>query len=873
MQKIIITHKNTDFDALGSLVAAKLLYPDFTPILGHIHTKRVEEFIRLHKDFLNFTSPKNVDWIKVKEVILVDFQDFSRGEGIENIENKDNIKWIIYDHHPEQKFDAKPFFKYVQEIGSTSTILCKYLIEKNINPDFLTATIIALGIYADTGKFTYPNTKPQDLEMASWLLKNGADLNIISEYTTLTLQENHFELSNDLMSNSEIINYGSLKILLSYSVSENYIHDLYLISHKLSEYYSVDSIILVVKMQKNIYIIARSNSSHFNLLEILKEYNPKGHYQAVFVKLKDCNIENIIDNLKNKIKSYSFSNVFAKDIMSSPVRTINKNMEINKANELLLRYGHNGFVVIDDNKKVVGIITRRDIDKALHHNMGKSLVKDFMSSNIVSIDENTEFNKIEELMINKNMGRFPVLRNGNLVGIVTRTDILKTLYSKEIKQNIYSKLEPVSNINLKEKMKSYFTKEQFEFLNFAGKEADKLGYKIFLVGGGVRDLILDNNKKDIDIDIVVEINHNNDATDFAKHLSKLLNCKLIIHDKYRTAKLKLPFATIDVATARTEFYEFSASSPSVDFSTIKQDLYRRDFTINALAVSLNSSNFGYILDFFNGYEDIQIKTLKILHNFSFVEDPNRIFRLVRFSSKLGFNIDSETKKIAINTMNLGRFDCFINDRIKNEIKIIFTNQYNPVKNIKILDDLNSLRFFSKDVKYKNIEKKLIRLYKYINFIKKYYPNINIKEWLIYLMIIFNEIKNNEEYEKIISLFRFEKEEEKSIKDTRRIDYSINWRELADSDIYFFWKKFSTEVLIYSLAFNEDRVLLKSLFKYWFKLKNIKLNIDGHFIKNKGINDGKKIGYILEVVLLAKLNGKIKTFDDEKNMVIDLIRNC
>ncbi|GIW21352.1 MAG: hypothetical protein KatS3mg068_0359 [Candidatus Sericytochromatia bacterium] len=479
MKKIIVTHKNTDFDALGSLVAAKLLYPEFVPVLGHIHTKRVEEFIRIHKDFLNFTSTKLIDWNNVEEVIMVDFQEIQRSEDLDNIKNKDKVKWFIYDHHPEQNMEVKAEIQDIREIGATSTILCDYLVKNNITPDFLTSTIIALGIYADTGKFTYPNTKPKDLEMASWLLKNGADLNIISEYTTLTLEENHIDLSNSLMSNSEILNCGNIKVLFSYYTLEDYVHDLSLISHKLLEYYSTDAIILIVQMQKWIYIIAKSNLSNFNLIEILKEYNPKGHYQAVFCKISNIDINDIIFKVKNKLISYKLSKIYAKDIMSSPVRTINKRLEINKANDLLLRYGHNGFIVIDDNKKVVGIISRRDIDKALHHNMGNSLVKDFMTTNIISIDENTEFTEIEKLMIKKNIGRFPVLKEGNLIGIVTRTDILKTLYSKEIKSNTYSKSEIFSDINLKEKMKSFFTKEQFNFLDFISNEADKLGYKIF----------------------------------------------------------------------------------------------------------------------------------------------------------------------------------------------------------------------------------------------------------------------------------------------------------------------------------------------------------------------------------------------------------
>ncbi|GIW21354.1 MAG: hypothetical protein KatS3mg068_0361 [Candidatus Sericytochromatia bacterium] len=153
--------------------------------------------------------------------------------------------------------------------------------------------------------------------------------------------------------------------------------------------------------------------------------------------------------------------------------------------------------------------------------------------------------------------------------------------------------------------------------------------------------------------------------------------------------------------------------------------------------------------------------------------------------------------------------------------------------LKLLSELNSLRFFSNDVKYKNIERKIKRAYRYINLFKEFNNDIELKEWIIYLMIIFDEIKNNNEYERIINLFRFQKEEEKAIRDIKKIDFSVNWKDFSDSDIYFFWKKFSIEVLIYSLATNENnRLLLKSIFKYWFKLRNIKIFINGDFFKNQ-----------------------------------------
>ncbi len=876
--KVIITHKNTDFDALSSLVAAHKLHHDYIPVLGYLQNKKVHEFLRLHKDAFNLVDIKSIEWEKVTDIIMVDFHELSRTEALEYIPDLEKINWIIYDHHPEQKLEVNPIYAEIRETGSTAGILIKHLKEKNIQISFLESTLLAIGIYSDTGNLTFPNTKPDDALGVAWLLENNADLNIVSEYTHLSLQDDQVNLMNDMMANIEIKEYGKTKILFSSQSIDKFIPDLSLITQKLTDFYSSDITFVVVKMQKWTYIIARSISSDFNLMLFIQEFYPKGHKQACFSKVKNIGPEEIIIKIKENLKNLSKTKITASQIMSSPVRTISKNMSVEKAYKLMIRYGHNGFVAIEGDI-VEGIISRRDVEKALHHGLKNSDVKDFMSDSLVVIKPDTTFEQIESLMIENNMGRFPVIGDGKLVGIVTRTDILKVIYNKEIKEESISieNTELKNNINLKNKMQEHFNIQTFEFLKMAGTVADKLGYKAYIVGGGVRDLIIDS-KKDVDIDIVIE----GDAIIFAKKMAEIFSGNVISHDKYGTAKLKIkngfdgqsPEESIDIATSRTEFYEYPAANPSVDFSTIRQDLYRRDFTMNALAISLNSDTFGEILDFFNGYRDIEYKRIRILHNLSFIEDPNRIFRAVRLEQKLGFTIGRLTSEMAVRAMQTGKFDYFMNDRIKTELKKILTEKYNAIDNIKRLSELKALNCISPTIEYDLISVKLKKLSRYIKIFRNSY-NSKVEEWILYINILLNEIKEEEYFEKIFIQFRFSKEEEKIIRMFRALTFEIkrfNWQDAPDSDIYYFWKKYPIETLICAMACINDRIIKNSIHNYYTKLKDIKLIIDGNYLKSMGIEKGRMLGEILESVLLAKLNGKIQTFEEEKDFVEQLMNS-
>lgn len=412
------------------------------------------------------------------------------------------------------------------------------------------------------------------------------------------------------------------------------------------------------------------------------------------------------------------------------------------------------------------------------------------------------------------------------------------------------------------------SKDDFNLILNIGKLADKNNIKAYLVGGLVRDLIR-GELFYVDIDIILEEN----AISFARKVSKFLAKQITVFEKYGTAKVKLSDAkNIDFATCRTEVYDFPASHPKVTFSTLKKDLFRRDFTINSIAMSINSESFGELVDPFNGYLDIKNKNITVLHDLSFIDDPNRIIRAVRFCSKLDFDIDSKTKKLAIESMNSGIFDYYMNDRIKTELKTLFSNKYKPVNNIKKLAELNSLRFFEPKLDFTKIEVFLNKIFTKIDFFEKEL-NLKVVQWILYTSFLLNQIEEEKNYFKLVDLFKFDKIELKIISETQNIDFlyqSLSNHVLSPYDVYHILNKYSIESIIYLMAISDSPKLNEMLLHYFQKTKQTEISITGFDLIKLGVKNGKLIGVIIGKIKEAKINGKIFTFQDELDLAKTLV---
>lgn len=384
-------------------------------------------------------------------------------------------------------------------------------------------------------------------------------------------------------------------------------------------------------------------------------------------------------------------------------------------------------------------------------------------------------------------------------------------------------------------------------LKIISDNANKMGFNVYIVGGVVRDLIL--NKKIIDVDILCDF----DATILAKKLEEVSICKIQeLKKEFRTAKIVVNGMCFDVATTRCEVYPKSGCLPQiVDYGvSLLEDSKRRDFTINTLVLSLNKDNFLQIIDpSEKGLDDLENKTLRILHNKSFIDDPTRILRMLKFMFRFDFKPDTSTFNLMCDYLKKTNYDiCYY--RIKSE----FIQTFNLNKS-EILDyflENNIYKLFTNNVN-KNINS--IKVQKIINKYKKQIKQI----YSIYLGIIVK----NEDYDKLP--FNFTAYEKKTYSDIIKV-FETNIDTSDNYQIYKLFKDKNVEaILVYYLKTNDNNVI-----KYLDKLKDIKLSITGKDLIKLGIKEGKVFKTIFDEVLKEKLsNPKIKK-EKELQIVTNLL---
>ncbi|MDM8539162.1 CBS domain-containing protein, partial [Desulfobacterales bacterium HSG17] len=405
----------------------------------------------------------------------------------------------------------------------------------------------------------------------------------------------------------------------------------------------------------------------------------------------------------------------AKDLMSSPAIKVDAQTSLEQARSLLTRYNINALLVIEQKngyEELLGYISRQVIAKAIYLKLDKACVHEYMSTELGTVRPDSELSEIQEQIIENKQRVLPVVEKENgekengdkgngdkgiVTGVITRTDLLNILVHQAdyrnhnqpdpYKQEINARTRNVVRL-MDERLPDYIT----ELLKSAGDVADELGFGAYVVGGFVRDLFLIRSNEDIDI--VVE----GSGIEFAKKYAKIHNARVHTYEKFGTAVVIFPKGfKIDVVTARLEYYRFPADLPTVEMSSIKLDLYRRDFTVNTLAIQLNPNRFGTLIDFFSAQKDIKEKAIRILHNLSFVEDPTRVFRAIRFEQRFGFTIGKLTSGLIKNSVKMGFFQKLSGRRTFNELRQILEED-NPTPAIKRMHDYDLLKIIHPAIK-------------------------------------------------------------------------------------------------------------------------------------------------------------------------------
>ncbi|MBS3757072.1 MAG: CBS domain-containing protein [Desulfobacterales bacterium] len=867
---VITTHLNADYDAIGSMLAAQKLYTDAIVVFPGFHEKSARHFFIDAMAYLfNMADAKSINDADIERLVVVDTKQPSRIGSLSRLLGRSRVEVHVFDHHPALKDDIKADYEVSRLTGANVTLLTEIIRERNLDilPD--EATIMCLGIFEDTGSFTFPSTTPEDFSAAGFLVSKGANLTTIANLIAKEMDPDQIALLNDLIHAAVHHAINGVDVVISSVSCEAYVHDLAFLVQKILKIENLNAIIAIAQMKNKIYLAARSRVPEVDVGAIVTEMGGGGHSFAAAATIKDKTLvqteQKLLEILRKKVKSKQR----ARDIMSSPPITADPEISCAQARNRLSRYNINALIVIketDGGALVQGFITRPVIEKTLYHQLDDIPISEYMTTEFATVAPDADIFEIQEKIIENNQRVLPVMADNALLGVITRTDLLNILF-QESHEKLLQPQDPLKEtLHPRTKKIVGFMKERlpdrlYQLLVRIGQVAEEIGYNAYVVGGFVRDLFLYRHNEDLDI--VIE----GDGIAFAKEFARRSDARINAYAKFGTAVIIFPDGfKIDVASARMEYYKFPAALPTVEMSSIKLDLFRRDFTINTLAVFLNQSKFGKLIDFFGGQRDIKEKAIRILHNLSFVEDPTRVFRAIRFEQRFGFTIGKLTSGLIENAVRMDFFERLSGRRVFSELCQILKED-TPLPALSRLNDYHLLRVIDPTIQF---DQAMIARFnaarKVISWFDLLYTEEAYMRWAVYFLVLLRHV-DGETSTRICQRFELGPKYEKIfVKERIAAEACVGrlHRDLpaSNSELYQMLADFQIELILYMMAITDHETIKKMISHYVTDLREVKLSVGGKDLKALGVAPSPVYGKILNAVHEAKLDKKIETREEE-----------
>jgi tRNA nucleotidyltransferase (CCA-adding enzyme) len=678
---IVLTHEQADFDALASLLGAYLLDETSIPVLPRRINRNVQAFLTLYGMDLPFIDPRDLPNENIEMVTLVDTQSMVSIKGVGPA-----TQVTLIDHHPLRE-NLPPHWSILrEETGATTTLIIEALRERDGMLTPVQATLLLLGIYEDTGSLTYTRTTARDLRAAAYLLEQGANLHIAANFLNHPLSTAQQTIYDHLRAKVEYHNVYGHTVVITTGDAQDMDEELSTIAHKLRDLLDPDALFVLVTTRGGVQLIARSTSDQIDVSEFVAHFGGGGHERAAAGLIRGQNLDSVRSELIKLLPRYVRPAITVAQIMSREPQLLAPWTPVEDAAQRMRRFGYEGYPVVQ-NGRVVGLLTRRAVDRAISHNLHLT-ASSLMDAGTYTVHPDDSIEHLQRLMTESGWGQVPVAHpeSGEIVGIVTRTDLLKTLTPD-------SRL--AGQTNLAERLEGALPVELLALLHAIAEIAHEQHAALYIVGGFVRDLLL--NRPSLDFDLVVE----GDAIKLARSITHKYGGRVTSHSRFGTAKWRLegstfetlqapenqsilPLQSLDLVSARTEFYTHPSALPTVERGSIKLDLHRRDFTINTLALRLDGHHYGELHDYWGGLNDLSQGLVRVLHSLSFVDDPTRMLRAVRFEQRFGFRIEKRTLELMQEAISL--LERVSGDRVRHELNHIMVEPHNS----QILEQLGRL---------------------------------------------------------------------------------------------------------------------------------------------------------------------------------------
>jgi tRNA nucleotidyltransferase (CCA-adding enzyme) len=854
--ELIATHSNTDFDAFAAMVAAHKLYPEAAVVLGGAVNRNVREFQTLFNDEIPVVEPAEVDLAAVTRLVLVDTVHPNRLGELAPLCGRDGVEVVVFDHHApsgEPLDFVRPTNLIRSDDGSLVTLILRIIAERGIEVTPLEATVFALGIHEDTGSLTFPTTTVRDAEALAFCMRRGANQQLVERFLHNPLTGPQRDLLVSVLEEARPVQAGGFDVLVSAVSGDQYVEGISLVVHKALDLTNADGFVLLVEMEHRVFVTARSRVETLDMARVLKaSVGGGGHAAAASAIVKDSGLEDARTRVEHALALEPLEAPSAATLMSQPVHWVTIATTVDEAIVLCERYGYGGLSVADDDT-LVGSVSRRDLDRAARHRLGHAPVKAVMTTTATVVSADTPLEELTTALARDPVGRLPVVRDGaagpvrreDVIGVVTRSDLLQALHTGGEPRrsgdgpDVRDQLAALGLDDL-------FAHVQAVAANFRGA---------YLVGGAVRDLLLEHRLEDIDVAV------EGDGIEFARALAERLGGRVRPHPKFQTAVIVLPgdvaggHRRLDVASTRTEFYDYPAALPKVEHATIRGDLSRRDFSINAMAVSLNARDFGTLLDYFGGIGDLGRRQLVVLHNLSFIEDPTRILRAVRYENRYDFRMDRHTLALARACVEMDLIGDLSSARLRDELVLLF-DEARVSFTLHRLAELGLEPTLHPRVALGAGTQRLVAAADGVRLACGL--ESEVPAWRLRLIVLLRDITPEEMGDWTARLKFRRRDAEVLIRSAlmgARIARRLR-RQIKEADLYDLLHGEPLEAVVLATALSAGTPAAERLERYLTHTRHVRLAIGGRDLLAIGYRESAALGDVLSSVLHLKLNGVV-----------------
>jgi tRNA nucleotidyltransferase (CCA-adding enzyme) len=840
-EQVIATHGNTDFDAFGAMLAARMLYPDAVVAVGSLN-RNVRDFYRLHAEELGAIAEiGRLELDAIRRLVVVEVANASRLGELESVALDPDVEKALFDHHGEQGVPGwVPAESAVFSTdGALTTTLVGIVAERELQPTPLEATAFALGIHEDTGSLTYATTTQRDVDALSWCFRHGANQALVNEYLHMPLAVGERTLLNALMERLEPVTAHGEEVLVGALAWPEYVDGISNLAHKIVDLTDARALVLLVEMDERVFVVVRSRTESIDAVAVASAFGGGGHPQAASAIARSDlaaahrRAVEALSSVPERVRT-------AREIMSTPARAVAPDASVRDAMTLCQRHGQSGVFVVDDGR-LVGGVSREDLDKAVGHALAHAPVRGIMSSHVVTAAEDATLAELRTLVTTAEDGRVAVLRDDELVGVVSRADLLR-----ELEGRVATPAEPEVSIAA-ELRASPRLGAILDAVASLAEGADG----VYVVGGTVRDILL--GEESFDVDIAVE----GDAISFAYALAQSLGGRATPHRKFGTAVVSYAEGEhVDVVTTRTEFYDAPGALPTVERAGLREDLLRRDFTINAMAASLATHDFGRLVDPFGGRADLEARVLRVLHNLSFIDDPTRIFRGIRYEARYGLRFDEHSAALLRGCIDMGLVGDLSTSRLRDELVDLLEDPA-AAEGIRRLGELGADRaihpHLSGDDEAAGLFARALELRDELM--------VDVPGWHIGLAVLAAQLASDEAYDWLERLKVRRRDIERivgAITVAPRIVERLRSERLDPAQVVALADPFAPDAPLLALA-RDDRPELR---EYFARLRDVRLEIGGSELIELGLAESPRIGEILAELRRRKLNGELAGRDEE-----------